>query len=335
MGESTVEGTIAEMESFVAPASPNVTRVLTFDTRDVAAALRSAGVPESVLREVVTQWNAFRDDDVLVPLLSSLVEWVERTRGDVDAPIPIWDELDAAGTNGRFFYFYLFALCYDATREFLRHSGCPNDVIEMTMSAVPRHTQIHQRRFGSAGIYPGWWLLPILRGEMVQIESLKFHRVNLSVGNLSPEPWYSNEESNARGTGFRRGDPSVGLHIPVGTALNPDAIDRTFAHAREVIAEMWPVTQRRLATLQSWLLDDQLKSFLSPDSNIMKFQQRFTLLDGWYDNDEETLGFIFQSPGVAIDDLARDTSLERGVLGLLERGGHWRARPGWLDFDGR
>jgi hypothetical protein len=58
------------------------------------------------------------------------------------------------------------------------------------------------------------------------------------------------------------------------------------------------------------------------------------LLDGWYDNDEETIGFIFQKAGVALDELPRDTSLQRGILDLLGRGGHWRARPGWLDFDG-
>ena len=58
------------------------------------------------------------------------------------------------------------------------------------------------------------------------------------------------------------------------------------------------------------------------------------MADGWYDNDEETLGFIFQQPGALPQDLPRDTSLQRGILDLLERGRHWRARPGWFDFDG-
>jgi hypothetical protein len=94
------------------------------------------------------------------------------------------------------------------------------------------------------------------------------------------------------------------------------------------------VNQRRLATCQSWLLDAQLTDFLDPASNIVQFQRRFNLLDDWYDNDEETIGFIFQKSGVGWADLPRDTSLQRGVLDLLERGGHWRARPGWMDFDG-
>jgi len=149
--------------------------------------------------------------------------------------------------------------------------------------------------------------------------------------NLSPEPWYSIEESLERGVGFRRGDPSVGIHIPYGAALAPHDLDATFARAREVLSAMWRVNQRRLATCQSWLLDAQLTDFLDPASNIVQFQRRFNLLDDWYDNDEETIGFIFQKSGVGWADLPRDTSLQRGVLDLLERGAIGARGPaGWI-----
>ena len=331
----TFELTIAAMRSFVGPASKDgEARVRAFDARELERILTEVATPPPVIEGAIAQWDAFRADDEWVTLLAALVGWVDRCRGDVDAPIPIWDDLDDAGPSGRFFYFYLFALCYDAAVAFLQRAGCPADVLTTTMTIVPRHVAIHERKWGSIGFDPGWWLLPVLRGEMVQIGSLQFHRVNLGVGNLSPEPWYSTEESLALGVGFRRGDPSVGLHIPYQAPLGVADLDATFARAREVLGTMWPVDQRRLATCQSWLLDDQLLEFLDHESNVLRFQRRFTLLDGWYDNDEETLGFIFQRPGAARGDLPRDTSLQRGILELLERGGHWRARPGWLDFDG-
>jgi hypothetical protein len=323
------------MRAFLpAPSADVQQRVRDVTANDLERLLRDVRVPDAAIDRAAAQWKEFRLDDEWVSLLGSLVEWVDATRGDIDAPIPIWDDLDDAGESGRFFYFYLFAILYESTCEFLRADGCPLDVIELTMSVMARHVLVHERRRGSIGFEPGWWLLPILRGEMIQVGSLQFHRVNLGVGNLSPEPWYSNEESRNLGVGFRRGDPSVGIHIPYGTALAPHELDLTFANAREVLGAMWPVTQRRLATCQSWLLDAQLTDFLDPASNIVQFQRRFTLLDGWYDNDEETIGFIFQQSGVALDELPRDTSLQRGILDLLERGGHWRARPGWLDFDG-
>jgi hypothetical protein len=331
----SVEGTISEMRRVLGPPSSDAReRVRDLDTSEIEASLNEVHVPASVIEEVVAQWEEFRDEDELTSLLASLVLWVDRTRGDIDAPIPIWDDLDGAGTSGRFFYIYLFALCHEATCAFLRRNGCPPDVIESTMTVVSRHVDVHERRWGSVGIDPGWWLLPILRGEMVQVGSLQFHRVNLGIGNLSPEPWYSTSESVALGEGFRQGDPSVGIHIPNGAALGPGDLDVTLARARETLGSMWPVEHRRLATCQSWLLDAQLADFLDPASNIMCFQRRFTLLDGWYDNDVETLNFIFQRPRVARGSLPRDTTLQRGVLDLLERGGHWRARPGWMDFDG-
>jgi hypothetical protein len=328
--------TVTEMRRVLTlPSDASRDRVRSMKTRQLEDALSEAHVPRLEIDVVAARWEEFRSDDAWVSLLASLVDWVGRTRGDVDAPIPIWDDLDDAGDHGRFFYFYLFAICLDETLTYLRRGGCPPDVIDATMTVMPRHVGVHERKRGTVGFEPGWWLLPILRGEMVQVGSLQFHRVNLGVGNLSPEPWYSTEESIGLGEGFRRGDPSVGIHIPNGADLAPKALDATFARAREVLGEIWPVAQRRLATCQSWLLDAQVTEFLDPMSNIVQFQRRFTLLDGWYDNDAETIGFIFQRVGASLDQLPRDTSLQRGIVSLLERGGHWRARPGWLDFDGR
>jgi GNAT domain-containint protein/N-acyltransferase family protein len=332
---ATYDDTIAEMHAFLpTPSKDAIDQVRGLSRRHIESTLRTVKVPDGVIDDVTAGWEAFRADEAWVSLLASLVEWVEWCRGDVDVPIPIWDDLDGAGASGRYFYFYLFAICYDATCAFLLNDGCPSDVLESTMTVMPRHVQTHQRKWGTVGFDPGWWLLPILRGEMVQVGSLQFHRVNLLIGNLSPEPWYSKDESLSYGAGFRRGDPSVGLHIPRGAALGPKDLDYTFARAREVLGSMWPVDQRRLATCQSWLLDAQLTEFLDPSSNIVQFQRRFTLLDGWYETDDGTLDFIFQSPNVARGDLPRTTSLQRGVLDLLDHGGHWRARPGWLDFDG-
>jgi hypothetical protein len=330
-----VDAIVKEMRDFLpTPSRDARARVRDLKGAHIRATLAEVHTPIPVVDAVLAQWDEFRGDDEWVSLLASLIEWVDQCRDDIDEPIPIWDDLDDAGASGRLFYFYLFAVCYDSTLDCLRRAGFPSDVIETTMTIMTRHVEIHQRKWGSVGFDPGWWLLPVLRGEMVQIGSLQFHRVNLGVGNLSPDPWYAPEESKALGAGFRRGDPSVGIHIPYGAALGVQDLDGTFARAREVLGGAWPVDQRRLATCQSWLLDTQLVDVLDPASNIMQFQRRFTLFDGWYDNDTETLGFIFQRPGATLDELPRDTSLQRGVLELLERGGHWRARPGWLDFDG-
>jgi len=65
----------------------------------------------------------------------------------------------------------------------------------------------------------------------------------------------------------------------------------------------------------------------------VQFQRRFNLLDDWYDNDEETIASSFRNLGSG-GRIYHATRRCSECLDLLERGGHWRARPGWMDFDG-
>jgi hypothetical protein len=326
---------VAQMRDFAAPPSPSVVaRVRDFGAERLASTLRSLDLSGDVVSEVVRQWDEFRRDDSWASLLAAVVAMVERQRGIIDEPLPIWPDLDDLGESGRFFYFYLFALCQAGARTFLEAEGTPDHIIDLTFSALPRHCATHERKWGTVGVEAGWWMLLILRGELLQVGSLQFHNITLGVGTLSIASWYSDEEANQRGAGFRRGDPSLGLHIPRNIDFTLVALDRTFDEARTVLARVWPASQRRLATCQSWLLDDRLTTYLPATSNIIEFQRRFNLLSLWHDDDEDVLDFVFERPGMSLDDLPQTTSLERGVVDLLRGGGHWRAGAGWMDFDG-
>jgi len=46
--------------------------------------------------------------------------------------------------------------------------------------------------------------------------------------------------------------------------------------------------------------------------------------------DDDTIEFVFRRPGVPLKDLPRESTLQRGVLEVLESGGHWHAAAGWL-----
>lgn len=315
------------------PSSEVLDRLRHFSAAALRTALVDRGLKVDEVAEIVAHWDDFRRDDVFVALLAALVATVERQRGDVDAPISIWSDLEE-GPSGRLLYFYLFALCAPDTAQFLRAAGCPEPVIERTLGDLGRHADIHRRKHGTTGVDAGWWMLVTLRGELVHVGSLQFHSVNLGVGTLSPSPWFGADEIARLGVGFRHGDPSVGVHIPEGARLGRDDLDATFDHARALLGSIWPTQQRRLATCQSWMLDDHLAMYLKPDSNIIGFQRRFTLLPAWVDDDGDTLEFIFRRPGIALGDLPRATTLQRAILEVLETGGHWRARSGWLDFDG-
>lgn len=331
--------TIALMRDGAPPASTLVLERVRATTADqIVSLVRALGLPADQCATLGDAWNGFRDNDEWSSLLASLVTMVEMQRGHIDATIPIWDDLDDAGLWGQLFYFYLFALCAPGAMDFLRDAACPESVIDSTMSVLVQLSRLHEKKWRSFGVETGWWLLPILRGELIQVGSLWFHQVNLGVGSLSPDPWFNEEEADAMGVGFRRGDPSIGIHIPQDAALDPSTLDATFDEARRVIATMWPVSRRRLATCQTWMLDPQLAMYLSHDSNVLGFQRRFNVVSTWAptwaDGDSSIVEFVFRSPGVARAQLPRRTTLERAVHDHLERGGHWYVQPGWLDFDG-
>jgi hypothetical protein len=329
------QAVMAKMREFApSPVDDVVARIETFSTEDLRAVLTPQDLSDAERAEISEQWDIFRRDEQWCTLLGALVAMIEAARGDIDAPITMWPDLEESGGNGRLFYFFLFALCAEGTVETLRELGVPSHIIDRTLGIVARHAAIHRREYGTTGVNNGWWLVPTLRGEMLHVGSLQFHLVTLGVGSLSPVPWYGEEVAAGLGVGFRRGDPSIGIHVPDGTDLSHRAVDETFQEARELFAQVWPARERRLGTFRSWMLDDQLKSVLSPASRILAFRRRFNLVPGWIDDDEDAIEFVFRSPGTALGDLPRTTSLQRSVIGIVQGGGHCRIRTGWLEFDG-
>jgi hypothetical protein len=286
-----------------------------------------------VVEELIEHWDETRSSPRWAPLLAALVSCVERDRGNIDAPIPIWDDLDSYGPSGRLLYYYLFAVQVFELQAYYREHLVPDDVAEGTIRALARHGETHRQFHGSTGVDAGWWMMVILRGEILQIGALKFHLVHLDVGTLSPRPWLDASAQARHGEGFRSGDVSLGLHIPARTDLSPGAVDTSLERARSVLSALWPRTTRRLLTCQSWMLDERLVAALGEDSNIVSFQRRFNVIEPYEEDDANVAHFVF---GRSPDELAqvRATSrLERTVLDALESGATWRNRTGWIEFD--
>jgi hypothetical protein len=326
--------TISSMRSFwPLPSSTAVERVRDFTESELSRTLRQTGLTPDKIQEIVNHWRDVQESSQWSSLLAAGYTMVSIDRGNIDAPVPIWSDLYDGGVEGRLFYFYLFALCFDEAVAYLRHQNTPERIIDSTMNILARHSATYERKWGNLGVEAGWWMLIVLRGELLQIGSLQFHLVSLGVGTLSPE-WYDETVAQHLGPGFRQGDSSIGLHIPQDADLSPEALDRTFDEARAILGQLWPVEHRRLATCRSWIMDDRLVSCLRADSNLVSFQQRFELVPGWVEDDEDVLDFVFRLPTTVFVDLPQRTSLERAVIAVLEGGEHWHTRSGWFDFDG-
>ena len=105
----------------------------------------------------------------------------------------------------------------------------------------------------------------------------------------------------------------------------------SIADAHALFEALFPDRRFEVATCTSWLLDEQLRQYLPADSNIIRFQRRFTPVDGAIDGTDEMHRFIFQHPApFAIDQLPQRTTLERAFVAHLRQGGRWQMRTGWF-----
>jgi len=244
--------------------------------------------------------------------------------GGTSPPDP-WPPLpESLGAPGRLFYVYVLLAAVPDVRRWHRRRGIPDEVSWATLADLGRHMAIHRRTHGEGGLDPPTWLWSHFSGALYQLGRLQFCR--------SRVPWEP-AVLERLGVGFRHGDPALDLHIPEAGPLTPEACDRSLRRAGDFFPRHFPAERYRVAICTSWLLDDQLAAYLGPESNIVRFQRRFTLLPGSVaDGDANILMFVFRRAAPALNELPQRTSLERAVVRHLRAGRHWRIRAGWLDL---
>ena len=122
------------------------------------------------------------------------------------------------------------------------------------------------------------------------------------------------------------GDGVLDVHIPETGPLTPAACDASFARAREVFPN------HHTFACTSWLLDPVLADVLPDDSNIVRFQRRFTLTDEGDDGNADVLRFVFHTSDPDLDKLEPTTTLTRALVARIRAGEQWRVPRGVTSF---
>lgn len=262
-------------------------------------------------------------------LLSRCSAFILKGIGDAGAPQVLLPQLPAAlGTVGRCFPAHLFLAVAPATLEWQRRRGIPEETSWAIFADLGRQMAIYRDVNRVAGVEEPWWLMLHLRGLIYEFGRLQFNLVRLGTGSLPPGNWYG--EAGHLGTGFRPDDDALGMHIPETGPLTPASCDESLAAARAFFDRYFPSPTRRVATCESWLLDDQLAAYLPAWSNIIRFQRRFTLTPTWTSADKDIAQFVFQRAEGDLAGVPQRTALQRAIVTHLHSGRHWRLRCGWL-----
>ena len=128
---------------------------------------------------------------------------------------------------------------------------------------------------------------------------------------------------------LEKGDPVISLHIPPFGKMTPEMIDKTIEETKEFASKYFPEFEYKGFSCHSWLMDPQLDEILNPESNIVKFRQRFKPLTH-KSKGQDVFNFIFNKPNMDFDiqDLPEETSLHRALKN------HYLSGKAIYEFDG-
>ena len=104
------------------------------------------------------------------------------------------------------------------------------------------------------------------------------------------------------------------IHIPKEVHLNIDDVNNSIKNAKEKIERFYPEIE--ISKLQfytnTWLLSDELDSILDENSNIIKFKNKFDIIEQT-ENIEEFLNFVFQEKvfNINYEKLKEETILQK------------------------
>jgi hypothetical protein len=118
---------------------------------------------------------------------------------------------------------------------------------------------------------------------------------------------------------FSPGDSAIGVHIPAAKytgRLTKDACESAYAIAKTIFPRCYPEYKFKAFTCSSWMMDYQLRQFLSEDSGIVQFQKKYMLYPRLASG-RAIFSFLFKKPSYnevgRLEDLPESTSLLKAL----------------------
>jgi hypothetical protein len=296
------------------------------DRDQLAPILLDLAVPHEDIDGLVAGLPTPERDPELWWLLERATSSLTRTMGEIDGP-PAFPVLPERLGLGPFFYVYVFVAALPAVRAFHASRGVPAEVSRRTFADLGRNLAVFRWRNGTGGLGVPFWLMNHFRGKLYDLGRMQFERVKLG--------GRTGTSVSEAGLPYGQGDVGLSVHIPEFSGpLSPAACDASFAAARAFFPRHFPDEPLGVAACYSWLLDPQLAEYLRPESNIVRFQRRFTYSHDLGDADADTLEFVFGQRAPDLDLLPQETTLQRAIVAHLRAGRHWHGGASWTDLHG-
>ena len=193
-------------------------------------------------------------------------------------------------------------------RAYHRSRGISDEDSNRSLADLGQQVSVHRRTYGAFGLDTYGWMTVAWSGNLYWLGRLQFNFVR------------------------RNGEWALSTHIPETGPLTPALVDDAFERATRFFEQHFEDRPTKRFHCSSWLLDPQLVEVLDPASNMVRFQQRWTLEGEGTPADADAIYFVFRRRGDGDrSTLPRETSLQRAILDRLDAGGHWNSWNGTID----
>lgn len=174
------------------------------------------------------------------------------------------DKYDVNEKDGRRNLLSYLYMCEDLESEYKKR-GIPNDILMDTLKDVVEWAEISTKDKGELCLFKCGWLKRYL-----DMRLFKIGRFNFCIGGA---------ECDIPEFGVKKGDNIVEIHIPTEGTFKKSVCEESLDMAREFFAKYFPEYSYEYFTCHSWLLDKTLRGMLGPGSNIIDFQDMFTMVN--------------------------------------------------------
>lgn len=183
--------------------------------------------------------------------------------------------------------------------------GISDDIYFDTMKCYTRFIDETYEMMGKLYFNRDWWTVRQSGGHLFRIGALEYEMKHMDDTVV------------------------ISIHIPSDADFSPVTVDKSIAEAKEFFKRYYPELENAEYHCHSWLLDKQLQNMLNEKSNIVRFQNRFEIVDE-DEVDMEFMEWLFHTKAADLQKLPEKTSLQRNVKKHLLSGGVIRSAYGKL-----
>lgn len=199
--------------------------------------------------------------------------------------------------------------------------GISNEIFYDTMSCFSRFVKEYYDSFGVYGFDRAFWSYRQLSQTIYRLGTLEFELV-------------AHEGDDILKNGevvIKKGENIVSIHIPSDAKINICECDKSYSLAKDFIGKYYPDFSYKVFYCESWLMSPNLKYVLPSHSNILQFQSAYDFCTEYPDDTSYDL-WVFKESGLAVEEWAEDTSLQRNIKTYVQSGKKLSAGDGIINI---